>query len=75
LLKGGGQLNKDPSALLSPISYRNSAGAGRLIKDNSIVMLGSMNGGGSDVNVASHKLFLTAGKEDKNLTNSHHTNE
>jgi hypothetical protein len=68
LNRGGGQLNTDPSlGLISP--YRNSAGAGRLVHDNSMVTIGSMMGG-SDANVASHKLFLTGGKEDKSRDGS-----
>jgi hypothetical protein len=55
---------------MSPIAYRNSAGAGRMIKDNSMVTLGSMIGGGSDAHVASHKMFMTVAKEDKSRTAS-----
>jgi len=56
------------------VGYRNSANAGRLVHDNSMIMLGSMLNGGSDANAASHKLFLTAGK-DQSRTGSRNNGE
>lgn len=62
LLKGGRMMHDPSGATLSPLAHRSSAGAGRLIQDNSMLTLGSQAGGigGRNDHVASHKLFLTA---------------